>query len=321
MGDIATADAEGVTCKECLRLLYEKTRNHRSLTNTTKNQYLKKEITRMQSTQMTPEMEALKGKLRTTWMAGDFGEIAKSIEHGAVEFVSRLNLKPGTKVLDVATGTGNLAIPAAKTGADVTGIDIASNLIDQANERAKAEGVDAKFEVGDCEAMPYEDNTFDVVMTMFGAMFAPRPDVTASELIRVCKPGGVIAMANWTPAAFTGQMFKTGAKHVPPPPNMPSPVLWGTEDAVRERLGSGVTDLKMKPTGITFTYPFGPEEVVEHFRKYFGPTQKAFDSLDEAGQTALRKDLVDLWRSANKATDGTTEVDSVYLEVIATKKS
>ncbi len=275
----------------------------------------------MQSTQMTPEMEALKGKLRATWIAGDFGEIAKSIEHGAVEFVSRLNLKPGTKVLDVATGTGNLAIPAAKTGADVTGIDIAPNLIEQAIERAKAEGVEAKFEVGDAEALPYEDNTFDVVMTMFGAMFAPRPDVTAAELIRVTKPGGIIAMANWTPAAFTGQMFKTGAKHVPPPPNMPSPVLWGTEDAVRERLGDGVTDLKMTPTKIHFHYEFGPEQVVEHFRKYFGPTQKAFDSLDEAGQAALRKDLVDLWTSANSATDGTTDVESEYLEVIATKKS
>lgn len=273
----------------------------------------------MQSTQMTPEMEALKGKLRATWIAGDFGEIAKSIADGGVEFVERLNLKPGMKVLDVATGTGNLAIPAAKTGADVTGIDIAPNLIDQAIDRAKAEGVEATFEVGDAEALPYEDDTFDVVMTMFGAMFAPRPDVTASELIRVTKPGGIIAMANWTPTHFTGQMFKTGAKHVPPPPGMPSPVLWGTEDAVRERLGDGVSDLKMTPTKIVFHYDFGPEEVVEHFRKYFGPTQKAFEALDEDGQAALRSDLVDLWKSANKATDGSTEVESEYLEVIAKK--
>jgi ubiquinone/menaquinone biosynthesis C-methylase UbiE len=253
------------------------------------------------------------------WIAGDFGEIAKSIEHGAVEFVERLGLKPGMKVLDVATGTGNLAIPAAKTGADVTGIDIAPNLIEQATERAKAEGVEAKFEVGDAEALPYEDNTFDVVMTMFGAMFAPRPDVTASELIRVCKPGGTIAMANWTPSHFTGQMFKTGAKHVPPPPNMPSPVLWGTEEAIRERLGHGVKDLKMTATKITFYYPFGPEEVVEHFRKYFGPTQKQFEQLDEAGQAALRADLVALWEKANTATDGTTKVESEYLEVLARK--
>src|SRR6476661_8239011 len=198
----------------------------------------------MQSTQISPEMETLKNKLRATWIAGDFGQIAKSIEEGAEEFVDRLDLKSGMKVLDVATGTGNLAIPAAKTGAEVTGIDIAPNLIDQANERAKAEGVTAKFEVGDAEALPYEDNTFDVVMTMFGAMFAPRPEVTASELLRVTKPGGLIAMANWTPEAFTGQMFKVGATHVPPPPGMSSPVLWGKEEIVAERLAAGVRDLR-----------------------------------------------------------------------------
>ncbi len=273
----------------------------------------------MQSTQMSPEMETLKGKLRGMWIAGDFGEIAKSIETGAAEFVERLDIKPGTHILDVATGTGNLAIPAAKKGATVTGIDIAPNLIEQAIGRSAAEGVDAKFEVGDAEALPYEDNAFDIVMTMFGAMFAPRPDVTASELIRVTKPGGLIAMANWTPEAFTGQMFKTGAKHVPPPPGMPSPVQWGSEDTVRERLSEGISDLKLERRKIMFTYPFGPEEVVEHFRKYFGPTQKAFEMLDETGQAALRSDLVALWESSNRATDGNTVVESEYLEVLAKK--
>ena len=273
----------------------------------------------MQSTQMTPEMETLKTKLRGMWIAGDFGEIAKSIADGGEEFVARLGLKPGMQVLDVATGTGNLAIPAAKTGADVTGIDIAPNLIEQATARAAAEGVEAIFEVGDAEDLPYEDNTFDVVMTMFGAMFAPRPDVTASELKRVCKSGGLIAMANWTPEAFTGQMFKAGAKHVPPPPGMPSPVLWGSEDTVRERMSDGISDLQMTRRKITFTYPFGPAEVVEHFRKYFGPTQKQFEMLDEAGQNAMRTDLVALWEGANQATDGTTRVESEYLEVLARK--
>jgi|SRR5215203_2611314 len=273
----------------------------------------------MQSTQMSPEMETLKSKLRATWIAGDFGEIAKSIEKGAEEFVRRLDLKPGMKVLDVATGTGNLALPAAKAGADVTGIDIAPNLIEQAIANAAAQGLTAKFEVGDAEALPYEDNAFDVVMTMFGAMFAPRPDVTAAELIRVTKPGGLIAMANWTPEAFTGQMFKTGAKHVPPPPGMPPPVLWGSEEKVRERFAEGVSDLTMERQKILFTYPFGPAEVVEHFKTYFGPTNKAFANLDEAGQAALRKDLEDLWASANQATDGTTAVESEYLEVRATK--
>ena len=268
---------------------------------------------------MTPEMETLKTKLRGMWIAGDFGEIAKSIADGGEEFVARLGLKPGMQVLDVATGTGNLAIPAAKTGADVTGIDIAPNLIEQATARAAAEGVEAIFEVGDAEDLPYEDNTFDVVMTMFGAMFAPRPHVTASELKRVCKSGGLIAMANWTPEAFTGQMFKAGAKHVPPPPGMPSPVLWGSEDTVRERMSDGISDLQMTRRKITFTYPFGPAEVVEHFRKYFGPTQKQFEMLDEAGQNAMRTDLVALWEGANQATDGTTRVESEYLEVLARK--
>lgn len=273
----------------------------------------------MESTEMTTEMQSLKSKLRGMWIAGDFGEIAKSIETGAEEFVARLDLEQSTRVLDVACGTGNLAIPAAKTGADVTGIDIAPNLIEQAIARAEAESVTAKFDVGDAEALPYDDASFDIVMTMFGAMFAPRPDVTASELKRVCKPGGLIAMANWTPEAFTGQMFKTNAKHVPPPPGMPSPILWGTEDAVRERFADGVSDLQLTRRKIIFTYPFGPAEVVEHFRKYFGPTQKAFESLDERGQAALRSDLETLWNEFNEATDGTTQVESEYLEVRAVR--
>jgi ubiquinone/menaquinone biosynthesis C-methylase UbiE len=269
---------------------------------------------------MTPEMEALKGKLRATWIAGDFGVIARMIEKGGEEFVNRLNVGPGKHVLDVACGTGNLAVPAAKKGADVTGVDIAPNLIEQAEKRAAAEGVTAKFEVGDAEAMPYADGAFDVTMTMFGAMFAPRPDVTASELVRVTKPGGTIAMANWTPEAFTGAMFKTGAKHVPPPPGMSPPLQWGMEDLVRERFGDKVSDLQMNRRKILFTFDGSPEDVVEHFRQYFGPTNKAFESLDETGQAALRKDLVDLWTEHNQATDGTTRVESEYLEVIATKR-
>lgn len=273
----------------------------------------------MESTEMTTEMQSLKSKLRGMWIAGDFGEIAKSIETGAEEFVGRLDLKPGMRVLDVACGTGNLSIPAAKTGAGVTGIDIAPNLIEQAQARAAAEDLNTVFEVGDAEDLPYDDASFDIVMTMFGAMFAPRPDVTADELIRVCKPSGLIAMANWTPEAFTGQMFKTNAKHVPPPPGMPSPILWGTEAAVRERLADAISDLQLTRRKITFTYPFGPAEVVEHFRKYFGPTQKAFESLDADGQDALRADLETLWTEHNQATDGTTAVESEYLEVRAVK--
>lgn len=270
-------------------------------------------------TQMSSEMEELKGKLRATWIAGDFGVIARSIEHGAREFVERLNVGPGVKVLDVACGTGNLALPASAAGAEVTGIDIAPNLIEQAIANASSAGLDAKFEVGDAEDLPYDDCSFDIVMTMFGAMFAPRPDVTAAELTRVCKPGGLIAMANWTPEAFTGQMFKLGAKHVPPPPGMPSPVLWGNEDTVRERLANGIADLQMTRRKIMFHYPMPPADVVEQFRLYFGPTVMAFSRLDAEGQAALRSDLEALWTEHNQATDGTTAVESEYLEVRATK--
>lgn len=273
----------------------------------------------MESAEMTSEMEALKGKLRGMWIAGDFGVIARSIEHGAREFVERLDIKPGMEVLDVACGTGNLALPAARAGADVTGIDIAPNLIEQAIANADRDGLTAKFEVGDAEDMPYSDGEFDVVMTMFGAMFAPRPDVTANELKRVCRSGGLIAMANWTPEAFTGQMFKTGAKHVPPPPGMSPPLQWGLEDMVRERLADGTSDLQMTRRKIMFHFDMPPAHVVEHFRLYFGPTQKAFEALDADGQAALRADLEALWTEHNQATDGATVVESEYLEVRATK--
>jgi hypothetical protein len=158
-------------------------------------------------------------------------------------------------------------------------------------------------------------------VTMFGAMFAPRPEKVAAELTRVCRAGGRIAMANWTPQGFVGQMFKRTGAHVPPPANMPSPILWGDETIVGERLRDGIADLQLNRRLITFEFPFSPEEVVEHFRKYYGPTQKAFDALaaDEDKQTALRRDLENLWRENNLADDGTTRIESEYLEVVATR--
>lgn len=268
---------------------------------------------------MKPELETLKSKLRATWTAGDFSQIAKSYAEGAAQFVERLNVQPGMKFLDVACGNGNLSIPAARLGAEVNGMDIAPAMVQQARERAKQEGVQATFDEGDVEALQYPDNSFDLVASMFGAMFAPRPELTAAELLRVCKPGGRIAMANWTPRGFVGQMFKATAAHVPPPAGMPSPVLWGVEETVKERFGSGVSALEMTPRDAVFSYPFSPAEVVEHFRLYYGPTQKAFGALDEAGQAALRADLEKLWSEHNRKDDGTTEVASEYLEVVATK--
>ena len=273
----------------------------------------------MESAGTSTEMAGLKTKLRATWIAGDFGQIAKYYTGEAEDFINRLNLKPGMKVLDVACGTGNTALPAARAGADVTGVDIAPNLVEQARENAKREGVKAQFDEGDAEALSYGDASFDAVVTMFGAMFAPRPELVAAELKRVCRPGGIIAMANWTPAGFIGQMFKTMSAHVTPPAGMPSPLMWGVEENVRERLGEGISKLETKLQNVKWLFPFSPAEVVEHFRLYYGPTQKAFGTLDESKQAALRKDLEQLWSTHNQATDGTTEVDAQYLEVIATR--
>ena len=267
----------------------------------------------------TSELAALKTKLRATWIAGDFGQIAKFYTGDADRFVNRLNLEPRAKFLDVACGTGNVALPAARAGAAVTGVDIAPNLVEQARENARSEGLNAKFDEGDAEALPYEDASFDVVATMFGAMFAPRPELVAAELKRVCRPGGLIAMANWTPTGFIGKMFKTMTSHVPPPPGMPSPALWGVEETVRERFGEGISKLEATPQNIRWVFPFSPAEVVEHFRLYYGPTQKAFNLLDENGQKALRADLEKLWSEHNHATDGTTDVDAEFLEVRAVR--
>src|SRR5665213_1053110 len=162
--------------------------------------------------------------MRAMWMAGDFGVVAKTITAGADGLVARLALPPGTRVLDVACGTGNTAIPLARRGCTVTGVDIATNLLAQASERAAAEKLPATFDEGDAEQLPYADASFDAVVTMFGAMFAPRPELVASELARVLKPGGLLAMANWNPASFTGQMFKVASFHVPPPPGLPPPI-------------------------------------------------------------------------------------------------
>ena len=272
------------------------------------------------TTNLTPEMEALKAKLKATWVSGDFGQIAKSYAPGAAEFVNRLNLQPGERVLDVACGTGNLTIPAAKSGASVIGQDIAPNLLEQGRARAKAEGLTIQFDENDAEALPYDGASFDTVITMFGAMFTPRPDTTAAELARTCRPGGRIAMANWTPGGFIGQMFKIVGKHVPPAPGMPSPLLWGDEATVRERLNGSVSNLQLTRRSITFNFPFTTPEVVEFFRRYYGPTYKAFGALDEKGQTALRQELEQLWSAHNQSKNGVTRVESEYLEIVAVRR-
>ena len=272
------------------------------------------------SAEMTPEMEALKSRLKATWMSGDYGHFATYLEAGAMEFLSRIRIEPGARILDVACGAGQTAIPMARAGAKVTGVDIATNLIEQARARVQAENLDARFEEGDAEMLPYRDGSFDIVVSLIGAMFAPRPELVAAELKRVCRPGGKIIMGNWTPSGFVGEMFKMMGKYVPPPAVMAPPVKWGEGEIVRQRFTDGISHLRLSRHLYPFRYPFSPAEVVEFFRLYYGPTNKAFAALDAEKQSALRRDLEQLWAEHNTATDGTTLVLAEYLEVVAIRQ-
>jgi SAM-dependent methyltransferase len=267
------------------------------------------------------EIESVKARMRSAWMAGDFGQIAVYSARCAEEFVDRLKIQPWMRVLDVACGTGNLAIPAARSGAQVSGVDIATNLLAQARQRAAAERLPATFDVGDAEQLPCPDAYFDVVMTMFGAMFAPRPELVAAELARVCRQGKTIAMANWTPEGFVGKMFALGSQHVPPAPGVPPPAQWGDEAKVLERMGPYVTRIQMVRRRVEFRYPFPPAEVVQLFRRFFGPIVVAFSQLDPAGQAAYEEDLKRLWTESNEAgEEGSTLVSAEYLEMIAVRR-
>jgi SAM-dependent methyltransferase/uncharacterized damage-inducible protein DinB len=264
------------------------------------------------------DLDQLKTRLKSTWMTGDYDVFARYMEKDAEVFYQQLGITPGTRLLDVGCGAGQLALIAARAGAVVTGCDIATNWLERARTRAAAEGLNITFEEGDAEALPYEDGQFDAVTSMFGAMFAPRPELVAAELSRVCRPGGTIAMANWTPAGFIGQMFKIIAKHIAPS-GMPSPALWGDEATVRDRFRDGIATLKLTPRLYRFEYPFPPDAVVEFFRVNYGPMTRAFASLDASGQKILRSELVRLWAEHNTASGDTTKVEAEYLEVVATR--
>jgi SAM-dependent methyltransferase len=262
------------------------------------------------------EIVDLKTRLKETWMAGDYDRFSRYMEQGARIFYEQLDIPAGCQLLDVACGSGQVALWAARDGVNATGVDIALNLVQRAQARAKAEGLNARFMEGDAEELPFEDASFDVVTSLVGAMFAPRPELVARELLRVCSPGGTIAMGNWTREGFVGQMFKTFAKFIAPS-GMPAPVLWGDETVVRERLGPGVSDLKMTRRHYNFTYPFPPADVVEFFRQYYGPTNRAFASLSGDSAKSLRNELEALWSAHNRGGDELTVVAAEYLEVVA----
>jgi SAM-dependent methyltransferase len=262
---------------------------------------------------LAPDPMAIRS--RAVWTAGDFHQIALGFETGAAEFIARLGLRPGEAVLDVACGTGNLARPAARAGACVTGLDIAPNLLATARTLAAEESLTIRFDEGNAEELPYDDDSFDTVVSMFGAMFAPRPDRVAAELLRVTRPGGRIAMANWTAAGFVGAMLKAHTTRVPPPPGIPSPLLWGDPEEVGGRMGPGVRVSSARRT-IDLAYSLSPAGTVELFRNCYGPTMRTFEALGPEERAALARELDWLWDTHNLVTDG-TRVAAEYLEIVA----
>jgi SAM-dependent methyltransferase len=266
----------------------------------------------------TLDLTSVKIRQKATWESGDFGQIAKSIEPAAEDFMSRLPLRRGDMLLDAACGTGNLAVIAARAGCIVHGLDIATNLISQARQRARAEKLDITYTEGDAEALPYQDASFDVVVSMYGVMFTPQPERIVQEFARVTKPGGLIAMANWTPTGFIGKMFNVFRRHVPPPAGLPSPLQWGDEEIVSERLRGDFDKLRLTRRIARMRYPLDPAGTVEFFRQYYGPTQKAFASLPPGAQADLRADLERLQAGHNRSgRPDVTEAHAEYLEIQA----
>ena len=263
-----------------------------------------------------PQHSDLKQMMKAAWMAGDFGKIADQTEAEGEAFVARLNLTADMRVLDVGCGTGNQSIPAARIGAQVTGVDLAPNLLEQAREKARKEKLAIEFLEGDAEDLTFGDGEFDVVCSMFGAMFAPRPERVVSEFVRVCRRHGLIAMANWTPSGFFGRQSAILNQHVPPPPGLLPNVLWGDEAVVKERFGP-YCQVETSKQALTFDFPFGPAEVVNYSRQYVGPMKMSFGRLDPAGQKALADELAANWASHNEGDDRHTIVKSQYLQVHA----
>ncbi len=257
---------------------------------------------------------------RWTWASGDYGVIAARIAPLAESLVDSAGLRAGEAVLDVATGTGNAAIAAARCGCQVTGIDCVEALLERGRERAAAEGLSVHFMQGDAEDLPYAGASFDAVLSCVGVMFTPNHVRAARELVRVCRPGRTIALANWTPAGFVGRMFQTVAEYVSPPSLMWSPGLWGTEEHVRCLLGRAVGDLALSRREFVFRFR-SPMEFVEVFRDYYGPVRHAFDTLDERGRQAMHEDLVALVARHDREPGPSVAVPSEYLEAVAVRAS
>jgi SAM-dependent methyltransferase len=266
-----------------------------------------------------PDFEAVKQRQQQAWASGDFAVVAARIVLVAEQLCDTADLHAGWRVLDVATGSGNAAIAAARHGCDAVGVDYVPALLDRGRRRAAVEGLEVELLEGDAESLPFPDASFDAVTSVFGSMFAPDHAQAAAELLRVCRPGGTIALASWTPDGFIGELFRTVAKHVPPPAGVQSPMLWGTRAHLRELFGEGITSLEV--TERTFTFRFlSAEEFVTFFRLWYGPTLKAFAALNDVAGDALERDLVELVRRFDRLGTGATAVPATYTEAVAVRR-
>jgi ubiquinone/menaquinone biosynthesis C-methylase UbiE len=265
---------------------------------------------------VTPDLVAIKGRQQQAWTSGDYGIVGITLVGMSESLCEALDLRSGQRVLDVASGNGNTALAAARRFCEVVGTDYAPNLLEQARTRAAAERLTVDFQEGDAENLPFPDESFDAVLSTLGAMFAPDQEKTASELTRVCRSGGKIGMANWTPDGFVGQMFRVIGQHVPPPAGLKPPMLWGTEARLHDLFGDEVESLQVTKREFVFRYR-SAEHFVDIFRTYYGPMLKAFNALDSAKQESLANDLKALVQRFNRSDDRTMVVPADYLEVVA----
>ena len=265
----------------------------------------------------TPDFTALKQRQQATWAAGDYAIIGTTLQIVGESLCEAVDLRAGERVLDVAAGNGNASLAAARRWADVTATDYVEALLDRARERAAAERLPIRIQEADAEALPFADGSFDVVLSTFGVMFTPDQEKAASEMMRVCRTGGRIGLANWTPDGFIGQLFKTIGRYVPSPAGVKSPALWGTQARLQELFAGH--DVGTAPRTFTFRYK-SPEHWLGIFRTYYGPTHRAFAALDGDQQEALRSDILGLLTRFNRGGNDTLIVPSDYLEVVVSKR-
>ncbi|GAA3796384.1 class I SAM-dependent methyltransferase [Amycolatopsis tucumanensis] len=266
----------------------------------------------------TTTFDEIKARQHKTWSSGDYGRVAWLTVPLAETLCAAADLRPGDKVLDVATGTGHVALAAARRFCRVTGIDYVPALLDVARRRAEAEGLDVRFREADAENLPCADGEWDVVLSAIGVMFTADHQRAADELLRVCRPGGTIAMASWTPAGFIGKLLATVGRHAPPPAGALPPTRWGTEETVRELFGDRVTGLTCTTATVREKFA-NPAHFADFFLTHYGPTHMAAQRLSPDGREAFRADLIALAEENNLADDGTFAADWEYLVAVATK--